>query len=52
MQGKLIKRLEDSYKVPGNYDIHTSTNGLIKGVYIIRFNAGAIQLQKKILIIE
>jgi hypothetical protein len=52
IQGRLIKSLEDSYKIPGNYDVRTSTNGLAKGVYIIRFSAGTIQLQKKVLVIE
>lgn len=52
MQGRSIERLEDSFRVPGDYDIHTSTNGLGKGVYIIRFSAGAAHLQKKLLIID
>jgi hypothetical protein len=51
-QGRLIKRLEDSFKVPGNYDIRTSTNGLVKGVYIIRYSAGDTHLQKKVLVID
>jgi hypothetical protein len=52
MQGKLIKRLEDSYKSPGYYDVRASTNGLAKGLYIIRYSAGATNLQKKVLVIE
>jgi hypothetical protein len=52
LQGRIIKRLEDSYKSPGFYDVHTNTNGLAKGIYVIKYSAGPTLLQKKILVID
>lgn len=51
-QGRLIKRPEDSFKTPGTYDLHLSTNGLAKGVYIVRYSAGQTAVQKKFLLMD
>jgi hypothetical protein len=51
-QGRLIQRIEDAFKTPGSYHIHTSTSGLANGVYIIKYLAGRTMVQKKVLLTD
>jgi len=50
LQGRVVKTVENAYKIAGKYNVTIDTRNMGKGVYIYRIQAGEFTAVKKMIV--
>jgi hypothetical protein len=49
VSGRLVRRLLNEYKLPGDYEVRWDNNELSRGIYFLKFRAGDYKETKKLI---